>query len=46
MKNIYEVLKISIVSFDEDIITNSTTITSGAFNGDEHDFSEILGNFI
>ena len=42
MKNVYEVLKISIVSFDEDIITNSTTFTSGAFNGDEHDLSEFI----
>ena len=38
MKNIYEVLKISIVSCDEDIITTSTTVTEGTFNGEEHEF--------
>ena len=46
MKNVYEVLEISIVSFDEDIITNSTTIVPGGFNGDEHEFPEFLGDFI
>ena len=42
MKNVYEVLEISIVSFDEDIITNSTSITSSAFNGDEHDLDVFI----
>ena len=46
MKNVYKVLKISIVSFDEDIITNSTTIVPGGFNGDEHNFPEFLGDSI
>ena len=36
MKNVYEVLKISIVAFDEDIVTSSTV--NGNFNGEEHEF--------
>lgn len=35
MKNVYEVLKISLVLFGEDIITESVT---GNFNGEEHVF--------
>ena len=45
MKNVYEVLNISIVSFDEDIITTSTgtVAVQGTFDGEEHQFS---GDFI
>ena len=45
MKNVYEVLEISIVSFDEDIITTSVVTTvQGAFNGEEHTFG--AGDFV
>ena len=36
MKNLYEVLEISIVAFDEDIVTSSTV--NGSFNGENHGF--------
>ena len=36
MKNVYEVLEISIVSFAEDIVTSSTV--DGSFNGKDHGF--------
>ena len=37
MKNVYEVLEISLVTFSEDIITESI---QGTFNGDEQVFGE------
>jgi hypothetical protein len=37
MKNVYEVLEISIVSFAEDIVTSSTV--NGNFGGDPHGFT-------
>ena len=36
MKNVYEVLEISIVAFGEDIVTSSTV--NGSFNGDPPSF--------
>ena len=44
MKNIYEVLEISLVNFSEDIVTESAP---GTFKGEEHIFgnpnSKIFG---
>ena len=37
MKNVYEVLEISLVNFSEDIVTESIP---GTFNGDEQVFGE------
>ena len=37
MKNVYEVLEISLVTFSEDIITESV---NGTFDGDEQLFGE------
>ena len=37
MKNVYEVLEISLVTFSEDIITESIP---GTFKGEEQEFGE------